>query len=103
MDTRRRRSHAGRDTTPETIASARESTRSLLKKYLVHTREVPNGKDFLFLGPREVLHDALQGLVDLERKGKRFDHVDFAEVDAYFLLRIAGTESVQHIISKYFD
>ncbi len=77
--------------------------RNLLKGHLVHTREIPNGKDFLFLGSRETLHGALTQIVDFEHKSKRFVHVDFAEVDGYYLLRVVGLEEDQQRISTYFD
>lgn len=80
-----------------------DEVRGLLRKYLVHTREILNGKDFLFLGPRNVLHEALARIVDFEHGKKRFTYVDFAEIEEYFLLRVVGQETDQHHISGYFE
>jgi hypothetical protein len=85
--------------TMQTFAGARR----LLKKHLVHTREVPNGRDFLFLGPNVELHDALRLVIDVEQKNRRFIHFDFARVDEYFLLRVLGTEADQVHITGYFE
>lgn len=76
--------------------------RALLKQYLVHTREILNGKDFLFLGPKTELHEALRFLVEVEHRGKRFLHIDFAQVDEYFLLRVIGSGVDQQALSRYF-
>ena len=76
--------------------------RDLLKRYLVHTREILNGKDYLFLGPKTELHNALKLIVDVEHGNSRFLHVDFAQVDEYFLLRVVGSEANQQLISEYF-
>ena len=75
----------------------------LLKRYLVHTREILNGKDFLFLGPKDEVHEALKMLVELEHINNRFIHVDFAEVDEYFLMRVVGSGPDQQAISAYFE
>ncbi|HCV43466.1 MAG TPA: hypothetical protein DGH68_08265 [Bacteroidetes bacterium] len=76
---------------------------ALLQRYLVHTREILHGKDFLFLGPEEELHEALRLLVEVEHRSNRFIHVDFAQVDEYFLLRVIGSGVDQQVISGYFE
>ena len=76
---------------------------ALLKRHLVHTREIPNGKDFLFLGPRDQLHEALRLLVEVGHRSNRFIHVDFAQVDEYFLLRVIDSGADQQFISGYFE
>lgn len=75
----------------------------LLKSHLVHTREIPNGKDFLFLGPQEELHSALKLIAEVEHTSSRFLHLDYAQVDQYFLLRVVGSESEQLVIAGYFE
>jgi hypothetical protein len=91
--------------TPRDEETVRRLTevRALLKRYLVHTREILNGKDFLFLGPKDVLHEALRFLVEVEHRGNRFIHVDFAQVDEYFLLRVIGSGVDQQALSGYFE
>ena len=76
--------------------------RDLLKRNLVHVREIPNGRDFLFLGPELETHDALKAIVDAEKVTTRFLHIDYVQVDQYFLLRIVGSDSEQYAISTYF-
>lgn len=106
MSPGKRRSHRG-----EIVATLRyekqiaqfTNAQALLKEHLVHTREIPNGKDFMFLGPQEELHDALRLIVEIEHKSSRFFHIDFAQVDQYFLLRLIGLEKDQPIIVGYFD
>jgi hypothetical protein len=106
MTTGRRRSHA------EDVVSALSSqqererftrARLLLKQHLVHRREVPNGRDYLFSGPGELLHPALKDLRDLESRCSRFLEFDYAQIDEYFLLRIVAMAAHQHVIDTYFD
>lgn len=75
---------------------------AFLKRYLVHTREILNGRDFLFLGPKPELHEALKLIIEIEHKSDRFLHVDFAQVDEYFLLRLVGSGTSLSVISEYF-
>ncbi|MEK9136234.1 MAG: hypothetical protein AAB393_03860 [Bacteroidota bacterium] len=89
---------AGRSHKDEIVATLRDAesikrftdVQSLLKNHLVHTREILNGKDFLFAGPSGSLHDALR-------------YVDFAQVDEFFLLRVVGSEADQEMIAGYFE
>ena len=106
MTTGRRRSHA------EDVVSALPSeqererfteARLQLKRHLVHKREVPNGRDYLFSGPSEVLHPALKDLRDLESRCSRFLEFDYARIDEYFLLRIVAISAHQAVIDTYFD
>ena len=87
----------------ERVAALFIKAQDLLKNHLVHTREILNGSDFLFLGPERELHDALKLIVDVEHKSSQFLHIDFAQVDEYFLLRLVGSETSRHVISSYFD
>jgi hypothetical protein len=106
MSARGRRSskNSGVTTSQRTPGTAQhDKVRSLLKMRLVHTRDIPNGKDFLFLGPRDPLYDSLRSVLQFENRAKRLIHVDFAAVDEYFLLRMSGPESAQEIISTYFE
>jgi hypothetical protein len=77
--------------------------RDVLKSHLIHTREILNGRDFLFLGPEEDLRDALKLIVATEHMNPRFLHVDYVEIDKYFLLRVVGTGAEQEAVSSYFE
>ncbi|MFN0157241.1 MAG: hypothetical protein ACKVRP_04110 [Bacteroidota bacterium] len=79
------------------------NARLLLKQHLIHTREVSNGKDYLFAGPRGQLLVALKDLRDLEQRCSRFLQFDYAEVEEYFLLRIVSLSQHQEIIETYFE
>jgi hypothetical protein len=78
-------------------------SRQALKQHLIHKREVPNGRDFLFLGPAEELHEALRSLRDLESHCTRFLEFDYAQIEGYFLLRIVGLPQYLETIDAYFD
>jgi hypothetical protein len=106
MTSGRRRSHA------DDVLSALQSrddrerfaaSRALLKSHLVHTREVPNGRDFLFSGPAEELHDALRVLRELETRCTRFMEFDYARIEDVFLLRIVAHPRYLGTIETYFD
>jgi hypothetical protein len=76
--------------------------RRLLQEHLVYTREILNGKDFVFSGPEQEVHDALRNLVAIEHQAGRFLLFDYAKVDDYYLLRIVGTEAYKDAIDTYF-
>ena len=101
-----RSSHA--DEVVSTLADVRDrekftNARRVLKQHLIHTREVSNGKDYLFSGPREELQVALRDLRALEQRCSRFLQFDYAEVEEYFLLRITGHSRYQGAIEVYFE
>ena len=77
--------------------------KSLLHRHRIHTRDIVNGKDFLFSGPSEELHIALRELLEIEHSSKQALHFDFAKIDQYFLLRITGSKDQQDTISEYFE
>jgi hypothetical protein len=77
--------------------------RHLLQEHLVYTREILNGKDFVFSGPDREIHSALRDLVDIEHRAGRFLLFDYAKVDEYYLLRIVGTERYKEPIESYFN
>jgi hypothetical protein len=79
------------------------AARQTLKQYLVHTRDILNGKDFLFSGPADELHEALKNLVEIEHRCSRFLQFDYAQIEEYFLLRIGGLPEHSHIIEAYFE
>ncbi|MGH9425817.1 MAG: hypothetical protein ACRD2L_05855 [Terriglobia bacterium] len=79
------------------------AARQKLKQHLVHTREILNGKDFLFSGPVDELHGALKDLVEIEHRCSRFLQFDYAQIEEYFLLRIGGLPEHSHIIESYFE
>jgi hypothetical protein len=106
MNEGKRRSHKD-----EVVASLRDKqiiqhfidAQAFLRRHLIHTRQILNGKDFLFLGSRDELHDALKLIVNVEHEYNRFIHVDFAQVGEYFLLRVVGSEADQLLVSGYFE
>ena len=77
--------------------------RRTLQEHLVYTREILNGKDFVFSGSEKVIHLALHDLVDIEHRVGRFLLFDYAKVDEFYLLRIAGTEGFKDAIDTYFE
>jgi hypothetical protein len=79
------------------------AARALLKQHRIHTRDILNGKDFLFSGPAEEVHAALKKLLEIEHRTNRFLQFDYAQIDKYFLLRIVGSKRHQDIIAAYFD
>lgn len=76
--------------------------RQTLQEHLIYTREILNGKDFVFSGPEKVLHMALHDLVGVEHQVGRFLLFDYARVDDFYLLRIVGTEAHKDTIDSYF-
>ena len=79
------------------------AARQTLKQYLVHTRDILSGKDFLFSGPADELHEALKILVEIEHRCSRFLQFDYVQIEEYFLLRIGGLPEHSHIIESYFE
>jgi hypothetical protein len=94
----------------EVLASVRDQqeskrfmqARQVLLEHLVYTREILNGKDFVFSGPETLLHLALRDLVAVEHRVGRFLLFDYARVDDFYLLRIVGTEAYKEAIDTYF-
>jgi len=79
------------------------AARQRLKQHLVHTRDLLVGKDFLFSGPPDELHEALKSLVEIEHRCSRFLQFDYVQIEEYFLLRVGGSPEYSHIIESYFD
>jgi len=77
--------------------------RQTLQEHLVCTREILNGKDFVFSGPADVVRQALRDLVEIEHQAGRFLLFDYAKVDEFYLLRIVGTEAHRGSIDAYFS
>ncbi len=77
--------------------------RQTLQEHLVYTREILNGKDYVFSGPENLIHIALRDLVAIEHQVGRFLLFDYARVDEFYLLRIVGTEGHKEQIESYFD
>ena len=84
-------------------AASFEAVKGLLKQHLIHKREIPNGRDFLFSGPATELHDALKSLVEINHKRNQLLHLDYVQVDEFFLLRIMGSGEYAEIIQGYFE
>lgn len=75
---------------------------AVLKPRLVFVREVANGLDFLFAGPEEELHAALRNLTEIEPRGGCHLQLNYVRIDAYFLLRVLGSQECQDLIRSYF-
>jgi hypothetical protein len=75
----------------------------VLRPHLMHTREVPNGRDFLFSGPAEELRGALRALTEIETRGGCHIHLNYVQLEGYFLLRVVGSEECQDLILSYFE
>jgi hypothetical protein len=85
-------------------AVAYAHARRILANNLVHTREIPNGRDFLFAGNVSELRDALRTLVEIEQAiPSQPLHLDYVLIDEYFLLRITGTHHYSEVIRTYFE
>ena len=85
-------------------AEAFSSAWKELAENLVHTREIPNGRDFLFSGDSEKLRQALKTLAEIEQRQRHQPlHLDYAMVEEYFLLRITGTHRYVDVIRGYFE
>lgn len=76
--------------------------RTVLREHLVRTRDVPNGCDYLFEGPEELLRHALHVLVTAERKVGWTLHIDYARVENFFLLRIVSRDDCSEACDSYF-
>ena len=79
------------------------AARQRLKRHLVHTRDLLVGKDFLFAGPPDELHEALKILVEIEHRCSRFLQLDYVQIEEYFLLRVGGPPEYSHIVESYFE
>jgi hypothetical protein len=76
---------------------------TVLRPCLIHTREVLNGRDFLFSGPTEELRRALRTLTEIETRGGCHIHLNYVQLEGYFLLRVVGSEECQDLILSYFE
>jgi hypothetical protein len=76
---------------------------AVLRPRLVHTREIPNGLDFLFEGPEEEIHGALRSLTEIEPRGGCPIQLNYVRIETYFLLRVLGSQECQDLIRSYFD
>jgi hypothetical protein len=75
---------------------------AVLRPRLVYTREVSNGLDFLFAGPDEEIYAALRSLTELESRGGCHLQLNYVRIEAYFLLRVLGSQECQDLIRSYF-
>ncbi len=74
----------------------------VLRPRLIHTREIPNGLDFLFSGPEEEIHAALRSLTEIEPRGGCNLQLNYVRIETYFLLRVLGSQECQDLIRTYF-
>ncbi len=77
--------------------------RLFLQMHLVVTRDIPNGKDFLFSGDAAQIQEALKTLVAIEHRSSPFLEFDYARIEQYYLLRVVGGPEHQDTIGRYFD
>jgi len=77
--------------------------RSKLQRWIVHTRDVANGKDFLFSGPESQIRSHLKSLIAEEKMRSSDLTLTYVHLDEYVLLRITGPPSSQSTIDKYFE
>jgi hypothetical protein len=75
---------------------------AVLRPRLVLTREVANGLDFLFAGPEEEIRAALRSLTEIEPRGGCPLQLNYVRIEAYFLLRVLGSQECQDLIRSYF-
>ncbi len=75
---------------------------AVLRPLLVHTREIPNGLDFLFSGPEQEVHAALRSLTEVEPRGGCNLQLSYVRIEAYFLLRVLGSQECQDLVRSYF-
>jgi hypothetical protein len=102
---RRRTSHAGDIQLSPGGTAAVDVRQALLhlRQYLIHTRDVPNGKDFLFSGPSGEIHAALTRLVALEHMHSGGLQYNYTQIDEFFLLRVLGSPDRQREITSLFE
>ncbi len=74
-----------------------------LRAWLVHTRELLDGRDFLFSGPPSEIQQSLSVIVNTEHNLSSGLQCFFTRIDTYFLLRIQGPKDRQHDIASYFE
>ena len=74
-----------------------------LRKYLIHTRELLNGCDYLFSGPEPEIQAMLSDLVKFERRPVHDIQFNYVKVENYFLLRMMGSEKHQREIRAFFE
>jgi hypothetical protein len=75
----------------------------VLRRCLVHTRNVANGLDFLLSGPADELRAALRTLGELDRRGQCLLGFDYVQLEGYFLLRVVGTPECQDLVLSYLE
>ncbi len=80
-----------------------DSAHRFLRSQLISTRDTAIGRDFFFAAKAAGVSGALRDLVEIEHEHGRDLHFDYAELEGYFLLRIAGTPGLRADIDAYFD
>jgi hypothetical protein len=79
------------------------AARAILRRRLVLTRNTPIGCDYLFGGNAAELRSALKDLVEIEHRHGKELLFDYAPLNEYFILRIAGTDEKRGDIMRYFE
>jgi hypothetical protein len=86
----------------ESDAERFDSAHRFLRSQLISTRDTAIGRDFFFAAKAAGVSGALRDLVEIEHEHGKDLHFDYAELEGYFLLRIAGTPAQRADIDTYF-
>ena len=75
---------------------------AVLQTHLLMTRDLPIGRDFLFPAESTDVRAAIRELTEIEHAHGKDLHVDYTQINDYFLLRIIGDPAQQNDIENYF-
>lgn len=76
---------------------------TVLQSHLLMTRDLPIGRDFLFPANLNAVRAALRDLAEIEHAHGGDLHIDYTQLNDYFLLRIIGNPAQRNDIDKYFE
>ena len=85
------------------MANDDKAIRGNLRQWIIHTRNVANGRDFLLSGPEDQIQRNLEMLVAAERKSSSGVVLTHVHLDEYVLLRITGPPRTQSAIARFFE
>jgi len=75
---------------------------AVLQTHLLMTRDLPIGRDFLFPADSTSVRAAIRELTEIEHTHGKDLHVDYTQINDYFLLRIIGDPAQRDEIENYF-
>jgi len=75
---------------------------AVLQTHLLMTRDLPIGRDFLFPAGSTAVRAAIRELTEIEHTHGKDLHVDYTQINEYFLLRIIGDPAQRNDIENYF-